>query len=233
MEEITAGRIAVGALLPGELELCSRFGVSRHTVREALRVLEEHGVIGRRKGAGTTVLSDRMVEAFVQSMGTVAELFQYPEGTRLRISEQQHALTADEALAARLGVPRDSQWTRLSGVRQVTASGQRICWTDVYLLPEYAAVVERIGQPKPVFALIEEHFGERVSNVELEISAELLDADLAQALALNAGAPALTVIRRYRGNHNRIFEVSVTHHPANQFTYRLSLERDWLDPKGR
>ncbi|MEO0424040.1 MAG: GntR family transcriptional regulator [Pseudomonadota bacterium] len=233
MDEITTGSIAVGALLPGELDLCARFGVSRHTVREALRVLEERGMIGRRKGAGTTVLADRPVEAFVQSVSSVSELFQYPGGTRLRISEQEQELRLDRELAARLGVPEGSAWTRLSGVRQVLKTGQRICWTDVYLLPAYAAVASWIGEPKPVYMLIEEQFGERVTNVDLEISAELLEAPVARALAMDAGSPALTAVRRYRGNDDRIFEISVSHHPADQFSYRWSLTRDWLDPKGR
>ena len=36
--DVRAGKIKVGATLPGELELVDRFGVSRHTVREALRL---------------------------------------------------------------------------------------------------------------------------------------------------------------------------------------------------
>jgi len=46
LAEIRAGRLAVGDTLPGELELVGHFAVSRHTVREALRRLEE-----RVKGA--------------------------------------------------------------------------------------------------------------------------------------------------------------------------------------
>lgn len=49
-----------GTALPSERDLASRLGVSRVTVRQALRVLEEQGLLVRRQGSGTFVASPRI-----------------------------------------------------------------------------------------------------------------------------------------------------------------------------
>lgn len=49
-EAILAGDIAPGEPLPTETELAARFGVTRHTVREGMRVLEQGGLVRRDAG---------------------------------------------------------------------------------------------------------------------------------------------------------------------------------------
>ena len=52
LEGIRGGKFPVGSFLPGELELINRYGASRHTIREALRVLEDMGLVKRQRGRG-------------------------------------------------------------------------------------------------------------------------------------------------------------------------------------
>jgi len=51
-DQIFSGRIPAGNRLPSENELCEQFGVSRTTVRDALRVLESQGFVEIKVGAG-------------------------------------------------------------------------------------------------------------------------------------------------------------------------------------
>src|SRR5512138_350640 len=61
---IDQGVLAPGAQLPSEMELIAHLRVSRTTVREALRVLENEGRIERRHGRGTFVSNNPIVNDF-------------------------------------------------------------------------------------------------------------------------------------------------------------------------
>jgi GntR family transcriptional regulator len=54
-DEITRGEYANLDMLPPENELCSRFGVSRITLRHAVTSLEQQGYLRRRQGVGTII----------------------------------------------------------------------------------------------------------------------------------------------------------------------------------
>ncbi|MFI7300725.1 FadR/GntR family transcriptional regulator [Streptomyces sp. NPDC050121] len=54
-DSIVSGVIPSGSTLPVEPELCETFGVSRITIREAVKSLEAKGLVRARQGSGTTV----------------------------------------------------------------------------------------------------------------------------------------------------------------------------------
>jgi DNA-binding FadR family transcriptional regulator len=55
--QIIGGTLAAGAVLPAEPVLGDRYGFSRTVIREALRLLEERGLVRVEQGRGTTVQS--------------------------------------------------------------------------------------------------------------------------------------------------------------------------------
>lgn len=75
---IRQGQLSAGDRLPSERELCDRFGVSRVTVREALRVLEANGLVeirvGARGGAFVTAPSSRLVGQGLADLISMATL---------------------------------------------------------------------------------------------------------------------------------------------------------------
>jgi GntR family transcriptional regulator, transcriptional repressor for pyruvate dehydrogenase complex len=75
---IRQGRLVAGDRLPSERELCERFGVSRVTVREALRVLEANGLVeirvGARGGAFVTAPSSRLVGEGIVDLISLASI---------------------------------------------------------------------------------------------------------------------------------------------------------------
>ena len=62
--ELVAGRLKIGSRLPAERPLAEQFGVSRNTLREALRSLEHAGLLRLQKGAsGGAFIAERSGEA--------------------------------------------------------------------------------------------------------------------------------------------------------------------------
>jgi GntR family transcriptional regulator len=67
----------VGSLLPTELELSERYGVSRHTIRIALRELQDLGLVSRRKKVGTRVEAIAPTSNYLQSITSIEDLVQF------------------------------------------------------------------------------------------------------------------------------------------------------------
>ncbi|MCC5868584.1 MAG: GntR family transcriptional regulator [Gammaproteobacteria bacterium] len=224
--DISSGRIGIGERLPGEIALTRQFSVSRHTVREALRVLEELGLVGRRPGVGTVVRHADVPATPNQRLLSLTELLRYPGETQLSVIGSRE-LRVDARLARLLAVPAgESRW-HISALRRCRDSEVPFCWTDVYLLPAYSAVAGMIGQDsRPVYRLVEERFGERARQVEVQISASTLSGERASALKVADQSPALRVVRRYRNAADKLYEVSVTDHPADRISYTLRLDPD-------
>jgi len=232
IQDIRSGRLPVGGNLPGELELVASFGASRHTVREALRRLEDLGLIGRRQGVGTVVLSREPTQSYVQAVRSPAALLQYPAGSHLSVEDVQDA-RAGRALARLIGGRTGMHWLHVSCLRRFADARPPVCWVDLYMLPEHRDIVPRIGRkPGLVHELIGQEHGEQVGNVDISIMARAMPARIAGPLGVEAGTPSLTVVRRYTSRTGRLFLASVSEHPGDRFTYSLGLERGWQSGGG-
>src|SRR5919202_6326395 len=67
---IRSGAIKPGVRIPAELELAAQLGLSRHTVRHALGVLSNEGLLRRERGRGTTVVSTGASRVIERSLST-------------------------------------------------------------------------------------------------------------------------------------------------------------------
>ncbi len=227
IEDIRCGTLAVGKIIPGEVELSARFKVSRHTVREALRVLDDLRLIDRRQGIGTVVRARESRQAYVQTLTSPGELMQYPPDARLSVLDAQE-IRANRQLAHILGCRSGTRWLRVSAVRKFKDDRLPISWVDVYLLPEFAAIVASIGKrASRVYQLIQSEFGVSVARVAIDIRASLIPPALTEVLKVRPGTPSLTVVRRYTSEDKRLFLVSVSEHPADRYNYSLQLSRGW------
>jgi GntR family transcriptional repressor for pyruvate dehydrogenase complex len=124
-QHIVAGRLKPGTALPAELDLAAQFGVNRSTLREAIRQLEQEGLVERRGGKklfvalpGLFDLAPRAARSLTLNQVTFQELWETafvvePEAARLaalRRDDDDLAQLEANIVACRttLGVPGDA-----------------------------------------------------------------------------------------------------------------------------
>jgi len=223
-KSIDAKRFAVGSLLPTEEELCDEFGVSRHTIREAIRHMRSQGLLSARRGIGTRVETRHTQTRYAQSLHSLSQVMQYDVKTTLQVVSTAR-VTAKAALAEQLGSKAGKSWVHVQGMRR-GADKNPTAWTDIYIDKAFAGVAKDPAVSKiPIYTLIERKYGETIVEIQQDIQATLIPKERAAALGVKASAPALLITRRYFGAGGRLLEVTFNLHPASRFTYSMSLKR--------
>lgn len=217
--EIAGGRLCVGDLLPTEMDLCAAHGVSRHTAREALRLLADDGLIERRQGAGS-VVSATPAPAFAQPVGDFDSILQYAREAKLVCDASG---TADAARLASAGLSGAYRW--FSGVRQVDTQPP-IAFTTILLAAELAPDMGTMNRlAESVSEWLERERSIRIEVVEQRIEAVALRAPVARRLEVPIDSPALRTVRLYQDAGARTVVHSESLHPAGRFAYTLRMLR--------
>lgn len=230
-KEIVDGVFPVGTQLPTEHELCERFGVSRYTVREALRRLRDDNLVSSRPRAGTMVVARAASNSYAQEVMSINDLLAFAAGAKFAIDDNA-MVTIDDALAAHTGLPVGSEWLAVRGNRLSDSESTPdtpdapICHTEYYVNRAFAAVGRLLQRHSgPIFPLIEDLFGVSVVEVHQEIAAVAASAELAEQLAIEPGSAALEMRRTYTTSDGEIAQVTINTHPSARFRYSMTMRR--------
>jgi GntR family transcriptional regulator len=223
---IEEGAYPVGTLLPSEAELCEHHRVSRHTVRESIRVLHELGLVARHQGLGTRIQSLKAPSRYVLAMDAIPDLWEYVKNTELKVVRRK-LVKAKDALTPLPGSAPGDSWRLLEAVR-FEKSGEPIAWKQVYIDARYDSVAAEVGKRTvPIYSLIEERYGVRTHKVRQEISAMAIPAEAARTLQVKPGSSGLAILRHYLGADERVFEVTMSIYPAERFRYSVELNLEF------
>jgi GntR family transcriptional regulator len=220
---IANGTYQTGDLLPTELEICAAHNVSRHTARDALRLLSDEGLIARKRGAGTLVIATRPTGPFSQNWGETGDILQYARDTRLIVQKYGPA-TAQ--LVLDMGLEPTQSWLMVKGLRQRVTGGPPLALTTIVVRADLMPARDIVETwPQAIGEYIAIHNNVRAARIEQEISAIKLDKENAKTMGQHVGDPALRTLRRYLSADGTAFIVSVSIHPGDRFAYRMSAER--------
>jgi GntR family transcriptional regulator len=228
--DILYGRIRTGVYplgddMPTEAQLVAELKASTHTVRHALRLLTERGLVVRRAGSGSRVIATQEHTVFSHSVGNLQQQMHYPQATVREVLQSEH-IVADPATARLLHCDVGTPWFRIQYVRRADVGGTPICWTDVYLAPRYAGIKLPQDGNIPLFDLLEQVYGERVERAQADLEARRVTSEQARALQVPEGTAAMIMTRRYSNRDGNVFEIAVSTFPEGRFVYSVDFQRE-------
>jgi GntR family transcriptional regulator len=230
---VVRGRLHEGDQVPSETQLMEHYGVARMTVRNALRVLQDEGLITAEHGRGVYVrarppvrrlASDRFAQrhrkdgkaAFTVEAEQVGAT---PSVDMIKVSEKRPA--AD--MADRLQLDDDAQVVVRS--RRYSLDGRPV-ETAVSYIPADLARGTPIADPNPgpggIYARLEEA-GHTLDRFTEEVSARMPTPDEARALALPPGVPVFRLVRTAYDIAGRPVEVCDTIMAADAYVLAYDL----------
>lgn len=234
MQQIRAGVLKPGDLVPSESELVERYGVAGGTIRKAMVEVRASGLVETRHGKGSIVKdrppvrlrsSDRF-RASHRRGGKAAYLAESAQsGATAKVSVLYIGpMEAPEGIAERLGVDTGTQVLarrRLyfrNGVPVETASSY-LPWDVVKDIPQLFS--ENPG-PGGIYARLEDDghvFTEFVETLQARPAAKAE----ASELALSPGAPVVHLLRNAVTKTGRVVEVCDTLMAADQFVFEYRI----------
>ncbi len=180
-----------GDRLPSEVELSRRYGISRVTLRAALRSLQEVGFISIRHGSGATILPrTQTLSSSLDRLCSIETLAREAGGTTGSDDVEIESVSADERVAEKLEISVGEPATVVRRVKtyhdqrvayMVAWIAERICPTD-RLRAAFKGSVLDVLLEDPTFG---------VEYADCEITSAALDRDIAERLHIEPGVVAL------------------------------------------
>lgn len=196
-ERIDSGKWPVGSRLPSERELCSLFEVSRITVRHAIDIAEQEGLLQRVHGVGTFVAHPR-VEQPLDKLNSFEQTLAQRGMVAATTIHAATVLVSDLAISSVLRLEAAAPVTNLQLIGR--GNDEAIVSYDSYFPqdvgPDMVATAKQVSESGTPFSTLDLYRGSvrtKPNRMEQAFEAVGADRNLAELLAVAEGLPVLRV----------------------------------------
>ncbi len=211
-----------GEPIPNEFALAEEFAVSQGTIRKAMSVVEETGLVDRQQGRGTFVRKlseERSYYHFFRLAHPQGERVT-PEPDEEHVSTRQANKFEQKTFALKNADKEVVEIKRLRCVNGTRATCEHII-APIKLFPGLAA------RPKPLplalYPYYHQQYGIFVLRADEYIAAIAADKTAANDLKIETGSPTLQVIRTAFDMKDRAVEIRSSLFRADLFQYNVNL----------
>jgi len=219
---IRSGAYPNGSALPIEPTLCEEFGVSRITVKRAMKELVTDGLVVRQRGKGTFVADS----AELPSRNALDDLLQSVQAIG-EATEVQHlasdVLTPPKDVAKKLGLEAGAQVLRSNQLR--LSDGDPLAVIIAYV-PE--AIANRLipdTENLPMLVRLNTA-GIDVARAEQEVTATLAEPGIAAPLGIEVGSPLLKLTRLVFDDSDQPIEWLTSFYRGDRYAMKTSLDHE-------
>ncbi|MFF9067658.1 GntR family transcriptional regulator [Streptomyces sp. NPDC014891] len=208
--------------LPTEEQLAAHYGVSVLTMRQALKELEEEGLISRHRRRGTFIEPGARRSTPRRLLGSIDAIVAQQSGERTTVLGHGAAPVPGE-LAEHF--PDLAEIVAYRRLRRDGESGEPTNWAENAVRPELAAAVDPADLERwPMTKVLRDVVGVRISRITDTVEARLADPETASLLEV----PLLSPILHYTGvtydEEGRVVDVARIRYRGDRFSFTVTVE---------
>ncbi|MBU8585021.1 GntR family transcriptional regulator [Priestia megaterium] len=208
--------------LPSEFDLSKQLGVSRATLREALRILEEENIIVRRHGVGTFVNTKPTFLSGIEQLNSITHMIEQAgmKAGTIFLSSQIQELSENDL--TRFACGEDEQILFVERVR--TANGEPVvyCMDKVprKILPENFEYKQ-----ESLLEILEKQAGKHISYAVANIEPLGYHEKVSPILQCEPETALLVLKQMHYDQHDEPILYSINYFKADQFSFQVLRKR--------
>ncbi|BAV01564.1 trehalose operon repressor [Lactococcus formosensis] len=217
-KKIHEGRYPENELLPSENQLTVLYQTSRATVRQALKILEENGIIQRRHGFGSIVIPRERLMFPISGLTSFKELkdsLNFSSTTEILIFEK---ITVDKELSELSFFEEGTQAFHI--LRRRNIDEQFVILDRDYILASTAPNMTREKVKSSLYSYLEDQVNLDISYAQKEITIDFANDEDKTYLDLNPKDRHVVSVRShvYLTNNN-VFQYTESRHQVDKFRF--------------
>ena len=221
LEKIDAGVWPDDTLIPTESELCEEYGVSKITVREAIKILVKDGRLSRKPGKGTFVTKPKIEQKLNRFFSFTKWALQnglQPASRILRVE----TVAADRHIAKHLGIEEGEQVVRIERLRLGNSEPLtlEIIWVPCRICPDlHLHDLANI----PLNDILQNEYGIILTRAIESIEAQTADEFVARLLGIEKDVVLLHVEHTAFTKNNQIVYFVTTSYRGDRVKFSIEL----------